>query len=70
MDKVLELELRQSEARQELAGHPGDRTPTTEKVGVLNIEMRSLDRQLAWATRSLIPNLRLELPRGARRAVS
>ena len=46
MDKILELELRQSEARQELAGPPGDRTPTTEKIGTLNMEMRSLDRQI------------------------
>ena len=45
MDKVLELELRQSEARQELAGLL-EKDPDNEKVGTLNMEMRSLDRQI------------------------
>ena len=45
MDKVLELELRQSEARQELADML-EKDPDNEKVGTLNMEMRSLDRQI------------------------
>ena len=45
MDKVLELELRQSEARQELADLL-EKDPDNEKIGALNVEMRSLDRQI------------------------
>ena len=45
MDKVLELELRQSEARQELSGLL-EKDPDNEKVGTLNSEMRALDRQI------------------------
>ena len=46
MDKVLELELRQSEARQELSDLL-EKDPDNEKVGTLNSEMRALDRQVA-----------------------
>ena len=46
MDKVLELELRQSEARQELSDLL-EKDPDNEKIGTLNVEMRSLDRQVA-----------------------
>ena len=46
MDKVLELELRQSEARQELADLL-ESDADNEKIGALNVEMRSLDRQVA-----------------------
>ena len=45
MDKVLELELRQSEARQELSDLL-EKDPDNEKVGTLNSEMRALDRQI------------------------
>ena len=45
MDKILELELRQSEARQELADLL-EKDPDNEKIGTLNMEMRSLDRQI------------------------
>ena len=45
MDKILELELRQSEARQELADLL-ESDADNEKVGALNVELRSLDRQL------------------------
>ena len=45
MDKILELELRQSEARQELSGLL-ETDVDSEKVGVLNQELRSLDRQI------------------------
>ena len=45
MDKVLELELRQSEARQELADLL-ESDADNEKIGTLNVEMRSLDRQI------------------------
>ena len=45
MDKVLELELRQSEARQELADLL-ESDADNEKVGTLNSEMRALDRQI------------------------
>ena len=45
MDKVLELELRQSEARQELADLL-EKDPDNEKIGTLNVDMRSLDRQI------------------------
>ena len=45
MDKVLEIELRQSEARQELADLL-EKDPDNEKIGALNVEMRSLDRQV------------------------
>ena len=46
MDAVLKLELRQSEARQELADLL-EKDPDNEKIGTLNVEMRSLDRQIA-----------------------
>ena len=46
MDKVLELELRQSEARQELADLL-EKDADNEKIGALNVELRSLDRQVA-----------------------
>ena len=45
MDKILELELRMSEARQELSDLL-ESDADNEKVGVLNTEMRSLDRQI------------------------
>ena len=45
MDKILELELRMSEARQELADLL-EKDADNEKVGTLNVEMRSLDRQI------------------------
>ena len=45
MDKILELELRQSEARQELAGLL-ETDADSEKIGTLNVEMRSIDRQI------------------------
>ena len=45
MDKVLEIELRQSEARQELSGLL-ESDPDNEKIGALNMELRSLDRQV------------------------
>ena len=45
MEKILELELRQSEARQELA-ELLEKDADNEKVGALNTEMRSLDRQI------------------------
>ena len=45
MEKVLELELRQSEARQELADLL-EKEPDSEKIGTLTVEMRSLDRQI------------------------
>ena len=45
MEKVLELELRQSEARQELAGLL-ESDPDSDKIGSLSLEMRSLDRQI------------------------
>ena len=45
MDEILKLELRQSEARQELAGLL-ETDPDSEKIGELNVEMRSLDRQI------------------------
>ena len=45
MDKVLELELRQSEARQELSDLL-EKDPDNEKIGTLNVDMRSLDRQI------------------------
>ena len=45
MDKVLELEIRQSEARQELAGLL-ESDPDSDKIGALTLEMRSLDRQI------------------------
>ena len=45
MEKILELELRQSEARQELADLL-EKDPDNEKIGALNMEMRSLDRQI------------------------
>ena len=45
MNRILELELRQSEARQELADLL-EKEPDSEKIGELNVEMRSLDRQL------------------------
>ena len=45
MNKILELELRQSEARQELADLL-EADADSEKVGALNTEMRSLDRQI------------------------
>ena len=46
MDKILELELRMSEARQELAGLL-ESDADSEKIGTLNMELRSLDRQIA-----------------------
>ena len=45
MDEILELELRMSEARQELADLL-EKDADSEKIGELNIEMRSLDRQI------------------------
>ena len=45
MNKILELELRQSEARQELADLL-ESDADNEKIGALNSEMRSLDRQI------------------------
>ena len=45
MDKILELELRQSEARQELSGLL-ETDPDNEKIGTLTTEVRSLDRQI------------------------
>ena len=45
MDEILKLELRQSAARQELAGLL-ETDPDSEKIGALNMEMRSLDRQI------------------------
>ena len=45
MDEILKLELRQSEARQELADLL-EKDPDNEKIGTLNVEMRSLDRQI------------------------
>ena len=45
MNKILELELRQSEARQELSDLL-EADADNEKVGALNSEMRSLDRQI------------------------
>ena len=45
MNKILELELRQSEARQELADLL-EKEPDNEKIGALNTELRSLDRQI------------------------
>ena len=45
MDKILELELRQSEARGELADLL-EKDADSEKIGELNVEMRSLDRQI------------------------
>ena len=45
MDKILGLELRMSEARQELSDLL-ESDADNEKVGVLNTEMRSLDRQI------------------------
>ena len=45
MDEVLKLELRMSEARQELADLL-EKDADSEKIGELNIEMRSLDRQI------------------------
>ena len=45
MNKILELELRQSEARQELSDLL-ESDADNEKVGALNSEMRSLDRQI------------------------
>ena len=46
MDEILKLELRMSEARQELADLL-EKEPDSEKIGELNVEMRSLDRQVA-----------------------
>ena len=45
MEKVLELELRQSEARQELSDLL-ESDPDSDKIGALTVEMRSLDRQI------------------------
>ena len=45
MDEILKLELRMSEARQELADLL-ESDADSEKIGTLNIEMRSLDRQI------------------------
>ena len=45
MDEILKLELRQSEARQELADLL-EKDADNEQVGELNVEMRSLDRQI------------------------
>ena len=45
MDEILKLELRQSEARQELADLL-EKDPDSEKIGELNTELRSLDRQI------------------------
>ena len=45
MDLILGLELRQSAARQELADLL-EKEPDSEKIGGLNVEMRSLDRQI------------------------
>ena len=45
MDDILKLELRQNEARQELAGLL-ETDPDSEKIGTLTVEMRSLDRQI------------------------
>ena len=45
MDMVLSLELRQSEARAELSDLL-EKDPDSEKIGTLNAEMRSLDRQI------------------------
>ena len=46
MEKILELELRQSEARQALSDLL-EKDADNEKVGTLNVELRSLDRQIA-----------------------
>ena len=46
MEKILELELKQSETRQELADLL-ETDADSEKIGTLNVEMRSLDRQIA-----------------------
>ena len=46
MDKILELELRQSEARQELSGLL-ETDADSEKIGTLTVEIRSLDRQIS-----------------------
>ena len=45
MDEILKLELRMSEARQELADLL-EKDPDSEKIGTLNSEMRALDRQI------------------------
>ena len=46
MEKILALELRMSECRQELADLL-EKDADSEKIGALNVEMRSLDRQIA-----------------------
>ena len=45
MEKVLELELRMSECRQEMADLL-EKDPESEKIGTLTVELRQLDRQV------------------------
>ena len=63
MEKTFELELRQSEARQELADLL-ERTPTTKRSGRSMWICGHLTAR-SWATRSLIPNLRSRVVKGS-----
>ena len=45
MDKILELELRMSECRQEMADLL-ETDPDSDKVGELTVELRQLDKKI------------------------